>query len=86
MDVQKAGMARLFLAAPELRNHAWMPQDYVLLKLCEVYEEACLRRDVLRCSAQKDNNALLRSEKKCKSIEAAAVAYIREHQKFSGII
>ncbi|PDT50425.1 hypothetical protein [Sinorhizobium fredii] len=86
MDVQKAGMTRLLMAVPELRNNAWMTQDLVFLKICQVYEEMCLRRDVLRCSPQRDDHALLRSEKKCKSLEAAAIAYLREHQKFSGII
>lgn len=33
MDVQTAGMALLFLAAPELRDHAWMPQDYVFFEV-----------------------------------------------------
>ncbi|RVI66341.1 hypothetical protein [Sinorhizobium meliloti] len=86
MDAQKAGMARLLLAAPELRGKAWMSLDLVFLKLCLVYEDACLRRDVLRCSPEKDDHALLKSEKKCKSLEAAAKAYVREHQKFSGIV
>lgn len=86
MDVQKAGMARLLLAAPEMRDSAWMLQDLTLLKLCEVYEHACLRRDVLRCSAETDDKTLLKSEEECKGLEAAAIAYIREHQKFSGIV
>lgn len=84
MDVQKAGMARLLLAAPDVRDSAWMIHDLTFLKLCEVYEHACLRRDVLRCAASKDDAALLKSEEECKSLEAAAIAYIRERQKFSG--
>jgi hypothetical protein len=86
MDVQKAGMVRLLLAAPDLRDSAWMIQDLAFLKLCEVYEHACLQRDVLRCSTQRDDAALLKAEGECKSLEAAAIAYIRERQKFSGII
>jgi hypothetical protein len=38
MDVQKAGMARLFLAAPDLRGSAWMMQSPAFRKLCEAYE------------------------------------------------
>ena len=86
MDAQKTGMTRMLLAAPELRDNVWMTQDVAFLKLCAVYEDACLRRDVLRCSSQKDDHALLKSERKCKSLEAAALAYVREHQKFSGIV
>ncbi|MDX0277196.1 hypothetical protein GOC21_25325 [Sinorhizobium meliloti] len=86
MVAQKAGMARLLLAAPELRDNSWMSRDLAFLNLCLVYEDACMRRDVLRCSPDKDDHALLKSEKKCKSLEAAAKAYVREHQKFSGII
>ncbi|YCI06289.1 hypothetical protein M1D34_30210 (plasmid) [Ensifer sp. D2-11] len=85
MDAQKAGMARLLLAAPDLRDNAWMDRDLGFLKICEVYEHACLRRDVLRCAAEKDDHALLKSEKNCKSLEAAAIAYVRDHQKLSGI-
>lgn len=84
MDVQKAGMARLLLAVPDVRDSAWMIHDLTFLKLCEVYEHACLRRDVLRCAASKDDAALLKSEEECTSLEAAAIAYIRERQKFSG--
>ncbi|AEG56986.1 hypothetical protein ACVMB3_004847 [Sinorhizobium meliloti] len=85
MDVQKAGMARLLLAAPDVRDSAWMIHDLTFLKLCEVYEHACLRRDILRCAASIDDAALLKSEEECKSLEAAAIAYIRERQKFSGL-
>ncbi|PDT81652.1 hypothetical protein [Sinorhizobium sp. BJ1] len=86
MDVQKAGKVRLFLAAPELRESAWMVHDLVFLKLCEAYELACLERDALRCAAQKDDEALLRSEAECRQFEAAAVAYILEQQNHSGIV
>ncbi|AEH78960.1 hypothetical protein CN151_31285 [Sinorhizobium meliloti] len=85
MDVQKAGMARLFLAAPDLRGSAWMMQSPAFRKLCEAYEHACLRRDLLRCSALKDEGALLRSETECKSLEAAAIAYIRKQRQLSGL-
>ncbi|MCA1405452.1 hypothetical protein I6F26_13825 [Ensifer sp. IC3342] len=86
MDVQKAGMARLLLAAPELRDSAWMMQDLVFLHLCEVYEHACLRRDALRCAPDKDDEGLLRLEEKCRALEVAAIAYIREQRKFTGIV
>ncbi|MCA1440344.1 hypothetical protein I6F07_08990 [Ensifer sp. IC4062] len=86
MDVQKAGMARLLLAAPELRDSAWMMQDLVFLHLCEVYEHACLQRDVLRCASDKDDESLLQLEAKCRALEVAAIAYIREQRKFAGIV
>ncbi|MDK1386841.1 hypothetical protein QN224_15635 [Sinorhizobium sp. 8-89] len=86
MDLQKAGMARLLLAAPELRDSPWMARDLVFLHLCEVYEHACLRRDAMRCSPEKDDETLLRFEEECRALQAAAVAYIREQRKFSGIV
>lgn len=61
-----------------------MLEDLAFLKLCDVYEVACLRRDVMRCSGEREDEALLKSEEECKSLEA--IAYIRERQKFSGII
>ncbi|MQV32364.1 hypothetical protein GHK47_04565 [Sinorhizobium meliloti] len=85
MDVKKAGMARLLLAAPDLRGSAWMMESRAFLTLCEAYENACLRRDVLRCSAEKDDETLIKSEEVCRSLEAAAIAYIREQRKFSGL-
>ncbi|MDX0257629.1 hypothetical protein GOC32_22075 [Sinorhizobium meliloti] len=85
MDVKKAGMARLFLAAPDLRACAWMMNSPAFLKLCVEYEHACLRRDVLRCAIEKDNEALLGSEAECRSLEAAAIAYIRKQRQFSGL-
>ncbi|WP_331374728.1 hypothetical protein [Sinorhizobium chiapasense] len=85
MDVQKAGMTRLLLAAPELRNSPWMMQDLAFLQLCEMYEHACVRRDALRCASDKDDESLLRLEEECRALQAAAIAYIRE-RKFSGII
>ncbi|WP_457660973.1 hypothetical protein [Sinorhizobium medicae] len=85
MDVKKAGMARLFLAAPDLRACAWMMNSHAFLKMCEAYEHACLRRDVLRCSTEKDDEALFRSEAECKSLEAAAIAFIRKQRQFSGL-
>ncbi|MDW9598171.1 hypothetical protein GOA86_07200 [Sinorhizobium meliloti] len=54
-------------------------------KMCEEYEHACLRRDVLRCSADRDGETLLRSETECRSLEAAAIAYIRKQRQFSGL-
>ncbi|MDX0449089.1 hypothetical protein [Sinorhizobium medicae] len=85
MDVKKAGMSRLLLAAPDLRRSTWMMQSPAFLKMCEEYERACLRRDVLRCSADKDHEALLKFEAECKSLEAAAIAYIRKQRQFSGL-
>jgi hypothetical protein len=85
MDSKKAGMARLFLAAPDLRASAWMMNSPALLKLCVEYEHACLRRDALRCSVEKDDEALFRSEAECKSLEAAAIAFIRQQRQFSGL-
>ncbi|AGA08376.1 hypothetical protein GOA59_31535 [Sinorhizobium meliloti] len=85
MDVKKAGMARLFLAAPDLRASAWMMNSSAFLKLCVAYEHACLRRDVLRCAAEKDDEALIGCEAECRSLEAAAIAYIRTQRQFSGL-
>ncbi|ATB00865.1 hypothetical protein BWO90_01220 (plasmid) [Sinorhizobium meliloti] len=62
-----------------------MDNKKALLTLCEAYEHACLRRDVLRCSAEKDDETLIKSEEECRSLEAAAIAYIREQRKFSGL-
>jgi hypothetical protein len=86
MDVKKAGISRLLLAAPDLRRSTWMMKSPAFLKMCEEYEHACLRRDLLRCSAEKDDKALLRSETECKSLEAAAIAYIRKQRQFSGLV
>lgn len=85
MDVKKAGISRLLLAAPDLRQSTWMMGSPAFLKMCEAYEYACLRRDVLRCSTEKDDEALLRCEVECKSLEAAAIAYIRKQRQFSGL-
>ncbi|MDX1194559.1 hypothetical protein GOL96_24320 [Sinorhizobium medicae] len=85
MDVKKAGMSRLLLAAPDLRRSTWMMNSPAFQKMCEEYEHACLRRDVLRCSAEKDDEALLKFEAECKSLEAAAIAYIRKQRQFSGL-
>ncbi|XNO40695.1 hypothetical protein ACL2DZ_00650 (plasmid) [Sinorhizobium meliloti] len=85
MDVRKAGMARLLLAAPDLRASAWMMNSPAFLKLCVAYEHACLRRDALRCSAEKDDAALIRSEAECRSLEAASIAFIRKQRQFSGL-
>lgn len=76
----------MLLAIPELRHSPWMMRDLVFMKLCEAYELACLDRDALRCSAQKEDQALLRSEEECQEIEATAVAYIREQQVFPGAV
>jgi hypothetical protein len=85
MDVRKAGISRLLLAAPDLRRSTWMMQSPAFLKMCEEYEHACLRRDVLRCAVEKDDEALLGSEAECRSLEAAAIAYIRKQRQFSGL-
>ncbi|MDW9644450.1 hypothetical protein GOB48_22040 [Sinorhizobium meliloti] len=85
MNAQKAGMARLFLAAPDLRASAWMMNSSVFLKLCVAYEHACLRRDGLRCAADKDDEALIGCEAECRSLEAAAITYIRTQRQFSGL-
>lgn len=85
MDVKKAGMARLFLAAPDLRASAWMMNSPAFLKLCIAYERACLRRDVLRCATEKDEDALIGCEAECRSLEAAAIAYIRTQRQFCGL-
>ncbi len=46
---------------------------------------ACLlRRNFLRCSAEKDEETLLRSEREYKSLEAGAIAYIRKKWQLSG--
>ncbi|MGN7749713.1 hypothetical protein [Sinorhizobium sp. 22678] len=86
MDVKKAGISRLLLAAPDLRRSTWMMESPAFRKICEEYEHACLRRDGLRCSAEKDSETLLRSETECKSLEAAAIAYIRKQRQFSGLV
>lgn len=86
MDVRKAGMARLLLAAPDLRRSAWMMRSPAFVELCEAYEHACLRRDILRCSGTKGGEALLRSERECKGLEAAAIAYIRKQREFTGLV
>ena len=79
-------MDRLLLAAPELCDNSWIYRDFWFLNLCLVYEYACRRRDVLRCAPEKDDHALLNSEKKCKSLEAAVKAYVRQRQINSGMI
>lgn len=85
MDAKKAGISRLLLVAPDLRRSTWMMRSPAFLQMCEAYERACLRRDALRCSAEKEDEALLRSETECKSLEAAAIAYIRKQRQFSGL-
>lgn len=75
-------MARLFLAAPDLRASAWTmnrPRFSEALRRLRA-----LRRDALRCSAEKDDAALIRSEAECRSLEAASIAYIRKQREFSG--
>lgn len=82
MDVNKGRNVAAATGSPRSASQLVDDAQSRVSERCEAYE--CLRRDVLRCSADKDDEAILRTEAECASWKPLQSS-IRQQREFSGL-